>query len=209
VEEDVRGKWAWQRCQRQLQANGEVFEWSAFVPEPVSEAENVFGAPRMKDWFVFGGLNNMSLRTNKVPLVKYLSERGSGKVAEFIVVPITTNSIREDADIVLRYDNSVLILIRRSGGDSQVTGTQGEVIPLIVMDEVPLADAIRNLANHAGIKYALAPEVLESYVAAGTPQPNVTIRWEKVTARQALNSLLANYALILVENSITGVALIK
>jgi hypothetical protein len=208
VEEDVRGKWAWQRCQRQLQATGEVFDWNAFVPPPVPEAENVFGAPKMKDWLVFGGSNDMCLRTNKVPLVKYLSERGSGKIAEFKVIPIGTNSM-QDADIVLRYDAPVLSLVRHGGGDSQVTKAQAEVIPLIVMDDVPLADAIRNLAKYAGIDYAFAPEVVEGFVPVGKAQPSVTIRWEKVTARQALKNLLANYGMNLVENSKTGVALIK
>lgn len=209
IEEDLRGKWAWQRCRRQLQADGAVLDWNAFIPARVPEAENVFGAPRMKDWFVFGGLNDMSLRTNKVPLVKYLNERELGKVAEISLVPIRTNSIGAEGEIVLRYDSSVVTLLRQNGIESHRTGPEPEIIPLIVLDEVPLADAIRNLANQAAIKYAFTPEVANGFVPAGKPQPSVTIRWENITARHALTSLLANYGLILVENPKTQIALIR
>jgi len=77
------------------------------------------------------------------------------------------------------------------------------------MDEAPFADAIKHLANRAGLKYSYAPEVAEGYVPNGKPQPTVTIRWENVTARQALISLLGNYGLQMVENPKTGVALIR
>ena len=35
----------------------------------------------------------------------------------------------------------------------------GTVIPLIVMDDVPLIDAVRNLARQAGINYMLDPKI--------------------------------------------------
>jgi len=40
------------------------------------------------------------------------------------------------------------------------------VIPLIVMDDVPLTDAIKNLARQAGLNYILDPKV-----AFGQPRP--------------------------------------
>jgi type II secretory pathway component GspD/PulD (secretin) len=79
----------------------------------------------------------------------------------------------------------------------------GAVIPLIVMDDVPLTDAIRNLARQAGINYMLDPKI--GYGQPGpdgkpTAQPNVSIRWENITAEQALTALLNNYTLQLVED---------
>jgi hypothetical protein len=76
-------------------------------------------------------------------------------------------------------------------------------IPLIVMDDVPLTDAIRNLARQAGINYQLDPKI-----AFGQPgpdgraaaQPSVSIRWENISAEQALNALLSNYGLQVVED---------
>src|SRR5215831_14790714 len=65
------------------------------------------------------------------------------------------------------------------------------VIPLIVMDDVPLTDAIKNLARQAGINYMLDPKISYGQPdAKGVPsvQPTVSIRWENVTAEQALGA---------------------
>jgi type II secretory pathway component GspD/PulD (secretin) len=83
------------------------------------------------------------------------------------------------------------------------------VIPLIVMDDVPLTDAIKNLARQAGLNYMLDPKI--GYGQPGpdgrpTPQPSVSIRWENVTAEQALNALLSNYSLQLMEDTKTHIA---
>jgi type II secretory pathway component GspD/PulD (secretin) len=85
----------------------------------------------------------------------------------------------------------------------------GAVIPLIVMDDVPLTDAIKNLARQAGLNYMLDPKIgFGQPDATGkvTPQPSVSIRWENITAEQALNALLNNYSLQLVEDPKTKIA---
>jgi len=89
------------------------------------------------------------------------------------------------------------------------TNVSAPVIPLIVMDDVPLTDAIKNLARQAGLNYMLDPKI--GYGQPGpdgrpTPQPSVSIRWENVTAEQALNALLNNYSLQLVEDPKTKIA---
>jgi type II secretory pathway component GspD/PulD (secretin) len=71
-------------------------------------------------------------------------------------------------------------------------------IPLIVMDEVPLTDAVKNLARQANINYMLDPRIAFGQVGPDgkvIPQPSVSIRWENVTAEQALYALLNNYNL--------------
>jgi type II secretory pathway component GspD/PulD (secretin) len=83
------------------------------------------------------------------------------------------------------------------------------VIPLIVMDDVPLTDAIKNLARQAGLNYMLDPKISFGQPGpngAPTPQPSVSIRWENITAEQALNALLANYSLQLVDDPKTHIA---
>jgi hypothetical protein len=146
-----------------------------------------------------------------VSLAKYLNEHGSGALAEIKVVPIGTNSADNSTavELMLSYTAPVLNLVRGGQDGLQNAQSQPEIIPLIVMDDVPFADAIRHLANRAGIKYSYAPEVAEGYARDGKPQPTVKIRWENVTARHALISLLNNYALQLVENPKTRIALIK
>jgi type II secretory pathway component GspD/PulD (secretin) len=85
----------------------------------------------------------------------------------------------------------------------------GSTIPLIVMDEVQLTDAIRNLARQAGLNFMLDPRI--SFGQAGpdgkpAPQPTVSIRWENVTAEQALAALLSNYNLQLTEDPRSKIA---
>jgi hypothetical protein len=79
----------------------------------------------------------------------------------------------------------------------------GAIIPLIVMDDVPLTDAIRNLARQAALNYMLDPRISFGQVGAdGKPiaQPSVSIRWENVTAGQALQALLNNYNLQMIDD---------
>jgi type II secretory pathway component GspD/PulD (secretin) len=86
---------------------------------------------------------------------------------------------------------------------------RGGPIPLIVMDDVPLTDAIRNLARQAEINYLLDPKIGFGQVGPdgkATPQPNVSIRWENITAEQALNALLNNYSLQVIEDPKSKIA---
>jgi type II secretory pathway component GspD/PulD (secretin) len=85
----------------------------------------------------------------------------------------------------------------------------GAVIPLIVMDEVQLSDAIRNLARQAGLNFMLDPRISFSQTGPDgkpAPQAAVSIRWENVTAEQALTALLNNYNLQLTEDPRSKIA---
>ena len=73
-------------------------------------------------------------------------------------------------------------------------GNPDEVVPLIVIDDVPLTTAIQNLARQAGLNFQFDPRI------SGSNQPNVTIRFEKVTAQEALNAVLENHNLSLVKD---------
>jgi len=81
---------------------------------------------------------------------------------------------------------------------SQESAGTNKVIPLIVMDDVKLQDAIRNLARMAGINYILDPKISFSGVVSG--------RWEKLTAEQALEKLLDERKLKVTPNPATSVA---
>ncbi len=83
------------------------------------------------------------------------------------------------------------------------------VIPLIVMDDVPLTDAIKNLARQASLNYMLDPKITFGQPGPDgkpAPQPSVSIRWENITAGQALVALLNNYSLQLIEDPKTKIA---
>jgi type II secretory pathway component GspD/PulD (secretin) len=82
-------------------------------------------------------------------------------------------------------------------------------IPLIQFSDVPLTTAIENLARQAGINYMLDPKI-----AYGEPdqngvvkaEPVLSIRWENITAENALLALLDNYGLQLIRTQNTGIA---
>jgi hypothetical protein len=67
--------------------------------------------------------------------------------------------------------------------------------PVIEMDKVPLSEAIRQLARQAQLNILLDPRLSEPPFAG----INVSIRWEGVSAKEALVALLDNYGLVLVE----------
>lgn len=96
-----------------------------------------------------------------------------------------------------------------AASSASVSLPAGTIIPLIVMDEVPLTDAIKNLARQAGLNYMLDPKLAIGQLGADGkpgPQPMVSIRWEKVSANQALAALLNNYNLQIVEDPKTKIS---
>lgn len=83
------------------------------------------------------------------------------------------------------------------------------IIPLIVMDEVPLTDAIKNLARQASLNYMLDPKITFGQPGPDgnpAPQPTISIRWENITAEQALAAMLNNYNLQIVQDPKTHIA---
>ncbi len=84
-----------------------------------------------------------------------------------------------------------------------------EVVPLIVIDDVPLTDAIRNLARQSGLNFQFDPRVTTAQIGAdGKPvaPPNVSFRWENVSARDALIALLDNYNLQLIRDPLSRIS---
>lgn len=75
-----------------------------------------------------------------------------------------------------------------------------ETVPLIVIDDVPLTDAIRNLARQSALNFQFDPRVTTSN------QPNVSIRFENVSAQEALLAVLDNYSLVLVKDAKSKIA---
>jgi type II secretory pathway component GspD/PulD (secretin) len=86
----------------------------------------------------------------------------------------------------------------------------GAVIPLIQFQDVPLTTAIENLARQAAINYILDPRVgygqPDEKTGVIKVQPNISIRWENLTAEQALSALLQNYGLQLIDDPKTKIS---
>ncbi|HTD65972.1 MAG TPA: secretin N-terminal domain-containing protein [Candidatus Limnocylindria bacterium] len=75
------------------------------------------------------------------------------------------------------------------------TGVTNELVPLIVIDDVPLIDAVKNLARQAGLNYLPDPKL-----STITNQPNVTLRLENVSANDALTAVLDTYNLQIIHD---------
>lgn len=82
-------------------------------------------------------------------------------------------------------------------------------IPLIQFSDVPLTTAIENLARQAGINYVLDPKIAYGQPDASgqvKAEPTLSIRWENISAENALLALLDNYGLQLVRDKYTGIS---
>ncbi len=62
AEENWRGKRAWEKCKSELAAKDVVLDWSAYIPPPVPDDQNIFKAPKMQEWFVGRGSTELSRR---------------------------------------------------------------------------------------------------------------------------------------------------
>ena len=77
--------------------------------------------------------------------------------------------------------------------------------PMIQMENVPLSEAIKNVARQMGLNYIIHPSLLTTGGFMIT-NPPITVRWSNVTANEALQRLLKEHGLAIVTNSATTVA---
>jgi hypothetical protein len=82
----------------------------------------------------------------------------------------------------------------------QRSAPASDVVPLITLDsEFPVIDAITNLAQQAGLSFTIAPELIgpNNAPAEVLRQPVGTARFENVSPRQALETLVSQKGLVL------------
>jgi hypothetical protein len=92
-------------------------------------------------------------------------------------------------------------------GAACIVSAADDVIPLIRMVDVPLADAIKILARQSNLNYILDLHVPGSDFDPGrlVPKLTVTANWTNVTAQAALSALLKEHSLTMVSNAATTV----
>ena len=86
--------------------------------------------------------------------------------------------------------------------------TAASVLPIQFQD-VPITTAIENLARLAEINYLLDPKIGYGQPDQNgqiKPEPTISVRWENISARQALLAVLDNYGLQLDEDAKTKIA---
>jgi len=220
AEEDWRGKRAWEKCKAELEAKGEMLDWSAYIPPPVPDDQNFFKAPKMADWFIKpkpGGnySNELTSSLSTDSFAKQNHSASSATIAELTIEPDSaSNAVVENADIVLRYDPFGPAVFTEDGMPENnvppVSSTDTNNLPIQFQD-VPITTVIATMARLSGVKYTLDPDINWGKTDQNgqiTPEPTLSIRWENVTPRQVLEALLDAYGLQLVEKPQTGIALI-
>jgi hypothetical protein len=199
--ENWRGKRAWEICKQQAERKGMVLDWEKLIPPPVAEELNAFKAPMMTEWFEERDRNELSERMN-AEVVFGKPQPGGEALAEITLVPVNAEVLPAELDLSLVYRPPLVSL----------TSAPRTEIPLILMDGVPLVDAIQNLARQAELNFMFDPQV--SFCRFGPKgknrdQPLVSIRWENVTALQALTEILDNFNLEWIEQPHCPIAQIR
>jgi hypothetical protein len=200
AEENWRGRWAWERYKLEQKSKGVALDWPSKLPPSIPDDENFYQAPGMAEWFVKPATGVATTWINPSAALVLPLNRYAKVMVEISRFQANGEPDPINADAVLEYDPPVVRWRRAPGGQTGPTSapaTNG--IPLIVMDQVPLMDAIRNLARQAGVNYMVDPTIV--FGSAGPngrplPQPSVSIRFENVTAMYALRAVLKNYNLL-------------
>src|SRR5258708_1662028 len=200
AEENWRGKRAWQQCRRALEAKGQTLDWGAYVPVPVPPDDNFFDAPNMAAWFVGKGGSDLSGRLS-YGRDDFLPQRDDNPALEATVVPPACRVNPEETDLLLDHLASVLTI--SPDPEKPKETFEPVVLPLIVLRDVPLIDAIKNLAQQDNLKFNLDPQC---GFKESKPQPTISISWTNVTAHEALVAILHDYELFLVPDPNTSVA---
>jgi hypothetical protein len=124
-------------------------------------------------------------------------------------------------DLVMVQDpSSTIAMITRTNQaaspfDESLLGSETNgVIPMIRFSYMSLGDALNNLIQHNHLAVTLDPKLLaEDHFEPTTKifisQPQVSVHWEGVTAKQAITALCQNYDLIIVKDAATGEVRIK
>lgn len=95
---------------------------------------------------------------------------------------------------------------RIADGTWVASGTNA-TIPLIQMEDAPLDRALTQLAEKAQLTLVLNPRLSSPSFVPGkppTPKPTVSMRWQNLTARQAIAALCENFDLTITRDTKSG-----
>jgi Flp pilus assembly secretin CpaC len=125
-----------------------------------------------------------------------------------VVVPPDTNTVATAMATAPVPATNAPAAPDSAAASTNAPSSANELIPHVTLREVTLTSAIENLARLANLNYMLDPKI-----GFGQPDANgqikvdpiISIRWEYITAENALLALLDNYNLQLVSDKRTGI----
>lgn len=113
-------------------------------------------------------------------------------------------ALYENGDWTISKDPASRIVLVRAKNhsvhfvDATLFGNDTKVIPLIDFNNVPLSVALENLAKQMNLKYAL--QLQPSNEPDGGIEPDLSVRWENMPAKEAFISLCDNYDLVIIKD---------
>jgi hypothetical protein len=182
--------------------------------QPTSDA--VIPLIKMEDVPITSAIENLALQTK----LNYLLDPELGyPIQEPIVTFGLTNVTAGQALSQLLKEGGLIMVTNVATPVVLITDTNHIVIPLDVdvlgndtnglvppinFRNMPLDEAFKQLAKAAHFEI-----VIDFKIPAGVNMPTVSLRWKKVTARQAIVVLCEAYNLVIAKDSATGVIEIK
>jgi len=109
----------------------------------------------MMDWFGSAEPSELSEKLSLANFNATANLADNPVLARIEIVATDAEVAEREADIVLRYRNSSLALAAFGRSGPEDIDPESAILPLIMMDDVPLSIAIQNLARHAGLNYLL------------------------------------------------------
>jgi hypothetical protein len=99
--------------------------------------------------------------------------------------------------------------------DASLLDSTNLAVPMIFFEDVPLDQGLKQLVDQNHLNVVLDPKVSD-YVDSTDPMavkfhspPTVSLRWENLTAKQAIVALCENYDLVIIKDPVTGAVRIK
>ena len=123
---------------------------------------------------------------------------------------VATTTVTSTTNVETSTSVAVTTVAAATDASTNVVITAGtNAIPVIQFQDVTLTSAIENLARQANINYLLDPKIGFGQPDANgqvKPDPSLSFRWENTTAEHALQALLDNYGLQLIQDRKTQIA---
>ena len=105
--ENWRGKMAWEKTRRELEAKGDTLDWSAYIPPPIPDEQNIFKAPKMQEWFVrdtTGRYSALGSNGTNAPFTPSARRNTNNYLlAEVRVLPLNTTANPGETNAVLQF----------------------------------------------------------------------------------------------------------
>ena len=199
AEENWRGRRAWERCKRELEAKGAVLDWSAFIPPPVPDEQNIFKAPNMTEWFV--------LFRPQIPQTSPFFKSGfSSAHPDLLLAQVTIESnnvaaaANEDA-LILRYDSSNRSLLSL-GEEKQIVATNGTNSRVTLSSEAErrlgeiVNQALRRATNVSSATLHGAQGFRFAVRSSAPPEPvKIAVRSDKSLSGKEVTALFSKFGI--------------